>query len=270
MRTLHFISGLPRSGSTLLSALLRQNPRFHAEMSSPVCGLYLALQNSMSGKQEFHSFFDEAKRVSILKGIFHSYHASVPDSDVVFDTNRMWSSKIAGLVQLFPNAKFICCVRSPAWILDSIERLVRKNAYEPSRMFNYQAGNNLYGRVSMLMKPGGLVRSPYESLREAFFGDYTDRLLLITYERLASQPVEVLKTLYDFIGEPYFEHDTANVEYTADEFDHRLGTPGLHRVSGKVELVNRTTILPPDIFDRYKNTTFWADPNQNKRGVAVV
>jgi hypothetical protein len=27
-RRLHFISGLPRSGSTLLSAILRQNPRF--------------------------------------------------------------------------------------------------------------------------------------------------------------------------------------------------------------------------------------------------
>jgi sulfotransferase len=26
---IHFISGLPRSGSTLLAAILRQNPRFH-------------------------------------------------------------------------------------------------------------------------------------------------------------------------------------------------------------------------------------------------
>jgi len=26
----HFISGLPRSGSTLLAAILRQNLRFHA------------------------------------------------------------------------------------------------------------------------------------------------------------------------------------------------------------------------------------------------
>ncbi|MGA8585530.1 MAG: sulfotransferase [Roseiarcus sp.] len=32
---LHFISGLPRSGSTLLAALLRQNPRISAGMSSP-------------------------------------------------------------------------------------------------------------------------------------------------------------------------------------------------------------------------------------------
>ena len=35
MRKMHFISGLPRSGSTLLSAILRQNPRFYAAMSSP-------------------------------------------------------------------------------------------------------------------------------------------------------------------------------------------------------------------------------------------
>jgi hypothetical protein len=37
---LHFISGLPRSGSTLLAALLRQNPRFSAGMSSPVYALF--------------------------------------------------------------------------------------------------------------------------------------------------------------------------------------------------------------------------------------
>ncbi|WP_445305906.1 sulfotransferase [Microcoleus sp. T3_A4] len=32
----YFISGLPRSGSTLLAALLRQNPRFYSAMTSPI------------------------------------------------------------------------------------------------------------------------------------------------------------------------------------------------------------------------------------------
>ncbi|WP_414570950.1 sulfotransferase [Nostoc sp. CCY 9925] len=36
---IHFISGLPRSGSTLLGVLLRQNPQFHASMTSPVGSL---------------------------------------------------------------------------------------------------------------------------------------------------------------------------------------------------------------------------------------
>jgi sulfotransferase len=42
-KVIHFISGLPRSGSTLLAAILRQN-RFHAGMSSPVASLFMALQ----------------------------------------------------------------------------------------------------------------------------------------------------------------------------------------------------------------------------------
>jgi sulfotransferase len=36
---IHFISGLPRSGSTLLSAILRQNPALHAGMTGPMGSL---------------------------------------------------------------------------------------------------------------------------------------------------------------------------------------------------------------------------------------
>ncbi len=49
---IHFISGLPRSGSTLLSAILRQNPRFHAMMTSPVGAIYLAMLGAVSRKNE--------------------------------------------------------------------------------------------------------------------------------------------------------------------------------------------------------------------------
>lgn len=48
MKNYHFISGLPRSGSTLLSALLRQNPAVHAGMSGPVAGLLNNLLNQIS------------------------------------------------------------------------------------------------------------------------------------------------------------------------------------------------------------------------------
>ncbi|MBR8827105.1 MAG: hypothetical protein DSM107014_04230 [Gomphosphaeria aponina SAG 52.96 = DSM 107014] len=43
----HLISGLPRSGSTLLAGILRQNPNFHAGMSSPVGGLMNQLLESV-------------------------------------------------------------------------------------------------------------------------------------------------------------------------------------------------------------------------------
>src|SRR5690242_3542880 len=129
----HFISGLPRSGSTLLAALLRQNPKFHAEMSSPVAGMYMAMQTSMSGRNEFHVFIKDHQRRAILRGLFENFYHEIQKTKVVFDTNRAWCNRLSGLVQLFPEAKVICCVRSLAWILDSIERLIQRNAFEPSK-----------------------------------------------------------------------------------------------------------------------------------------
>jgi sulfotransferase len=66
----HFISGLPRSGSTLLAAILRQNPRFHAGMTSPVGAMYMALEGTMSRRNETAVFIEEAQRRSVLKGLF--------------------------------------------------------------------------------------------------------------------------------------------------------------------------------------------------------
>ncbi|MEG3929437.1 MULTISPECIES: sulfotransferase [unclassified Microcoleus] len=57
----HFISGLPRSGSTLLAALLRQNPRFHSAMTSPVGGLAERMLSAMSKDNQFSTFISREK-----------------------------------------------------------------------------------------------------------------------------------------------------------------------------------------------------------------
>jgi sulfotransferase len=56
--TIHFISGLPRARSTLLSAILRQNPAFHAAMTSPVGSLYMALEGALSQRNETTVFLN--------------------------------------------------------------------------------------------------------------------------------------------------------------------------------------------------------------------
>jgi sulfotransferase len=45
---IRFISGLPRSGTTLLAAILRQNPCFHAGISTPLADLLRTLLNAVS------------------------------------------------------------------------------------------------------------------------------------------------------------------------------------------------------------------------------
>ena len=65
---LHFISGLPRSGSTLLASLLRQNPRFSSGMSSPVYALFRSMLHETSARNEGSVFIDDTIRKRLLTG----------------------------------------------------------------------------------------------------------------------------------------------------------------------------------------------------------
>ncbi|RDI99761.1 sulfotransferase [Dyella solisilvae] len=268
-RTIHFISGLPRSGSTLLAALLRQNPRFHAGMSGPMAGMFAAMLGEMSGRNEFSMFITDALRQRVLHGLFENYYADSPQ-DVIFDTNRAWCTRLPALRQLLPDSRVIACVRHVGWIVDSIERLVRKNAFSPSSIFNYALGGTVYTRANGVVANDGVVGYAYDALKEAFYGEDTDRLMLVQYESLVKDPHTVLKAIYDFIGEPPFAHDVEHVAYSADEFDQRAGTPGLHVVRPNVSMVERPTILPPDLFRRFEHDAFWQGAAANPRGVRVI
>jgi sulfotransferase len=154
---IHFMSSLPRSGSTLLAGLLRQNPRFHAGMTSPVGSIYMALATAMSRRNETAVFIEDAQRRDVLKGLFANDYADTHRQKLVFDTNRAWCTKLPALVQLFPAARIICCVRNFAWIIDSVKRLVRRNAFELSGMFGFEAAGTVHSRVGRLAASDRLV-----------------------------------------------------------------------------------------------------------------
>jgi len=267
----HLISGLPRSGSTLLSALLRQNPRFIAGVTSPVAMLCGNLLHSMSGATEFAPFFTDERRRALIRGVFDSYYAHVPLGHVVFDTNRSWTARTALHAELYPEARIICCVREVTWILDSIERLVRRNALQPSRLFNYKTGGSIYSRVETLMEPEkGLVGLAWSSLREAWFSESASRIIVVRYESLARCPQQAIRSLYEELGEAPFEHDFDHVAYDEPDYDVQLGTPGLHRVRSRVEFQKRETCLPPDLFAKYADVNFWLNAKLNRHRVKVL
>jgi sulfotransferase len=76
-----------------------------------------------------------------------------------------------------------------------------------------------------------------------------------------------MRLVYDFIGEPWFEHDFDHLAYDAPEFDQALGLSGLHKVKAKVQLQSRRTILPPDLFKQYAELSFWLDGSASAANV---
>jgi sulfotransferase len=263
-RTFHFISGLPRAGSTLTAAILRQNPRFHAGMSSPIASLFDGIIAQVSAGSELSTMVSEAQRGRILRGLFESYYADFAEP-VIFDTNRAWTAQLPALMRLFPDAKVICCVRDVAWIMDSLERQFRSNAFEHTRLFNNPAERStVYTRVETLAHANRLVGYAWHALREACYSEFAERIIVLEYDLLTVRPAEVFALVYQFLGEEPFAHDFAGVEYDAPQFDAQLGLDGLHRVHREVKPRPRATILPPDLFRRYGQLAFWRDLKDSK------
>jgi len=268
----HFITGLPRSGSTLLSALLLQNPRFHAGMTSPVGGLFKGMLNQLGAGSEFGPVVSTEQRRRLSLGLFESYYADhARTKEVIFDTNRMWSAQMPALMDLFPGAKVIACVRNVAWVMDSIERRYRANPYEITRLFSDDTERNtVYSRVDTLAQRNRMVGYPWTALKEAFYGEHASSLLLVDYELLAQAPHKVMPLVYQFLGEPEYTHNFDQVNYDAPEFDEALGLHGLHQVRPQVALQRRESILPPDLFEQYSKLSFWQDPVKSRAHVITA
>ena len=241
-------------------------------MTSPVASLFNTMLRETSQRNEAAVFIDDELRQRLLRAVFEAYYAEIQPQKVVFDTNRQWTAKLPALTRLYPEARVICCVRNPAWVIDSIEQLIRRNAFELSGIFSYDPGGTVYSRAEGLAGPTGMVGFALNALREAVYGGYGERLLLVRYESLTANPTGTLAAIYDFIGEPLYAHDPGHIEpcYDMIEFDLRLGTPGLHEVRSAVKARERPTVLPPDLFTRYEGLAFWQDPAHLPTTVRMV
>lgn len=127
-------------------------------------------------------------------------------------------------------------MRNPAWALDSVERLTRKNPLEPSGLFKFDPGGTVYSRAEGLMSGTGMIGYGLNALRDAVFDPDYGRMLLVRFETLIADPAKVLAAIYDFVGLPAFAHDFANIapDYDAMMFDARIGAPGLHAVGSRI------------------------------------
>lgn len=254
----YFISGLPRSGSTLLSAILKQNPDFYADIASPVNGLVVGAVNNLTGSENNLNIHED-RRETILKYIFDGYYSHV-DNEVVFDSSRAWTANTTLLKTLFPYTKILCCVRDLKWILDSFERIAAKNCFYTNTLVDDEARPCVDTRCKSLMDPtkSGTVIKPWYWLQDGLALN-PDVIRVVEYNQLCKKPKETMQKIYQFIDKPYFEHDFDNVEYENEPFDRTCNMKDLHTIKRKVEWVERKFILPDYVLEQYGNKEFWRE-----------
>ncbi len=94
---MHVITGLPRSGSTLLCNILNQNPRFFAGSTSPLPTLLANIISTWSTQIEITSDLlhdREAAQARMLRAMREFcnawYSDKVNETPVIFDKSRHW------------------------------------------------------------------------------------------------------------------------------------------------------------------------------------
>ncbi|MFT8423072.1 MAG: sulfotransferase [Gluconacetobacter sp.] len=267
----HVISGLPRSGSTLLAALLNQHPGVHAAgHNTPVAPMLVRLMSLMS-EGEYETAFRDGQWQRLLRGVVEGYHAGAHGKPVLVDIGRDWCAHVPLLAALYPDAKMICCVRDPVWILNSFERLVAGDPLLRSRLVPIAHRATQHDRIDYLMSREGAFGYAWRLVNEAFFGPHADRLMIVEYDRLVRDPRGVLAELEKSLGLAAFSYDTENVKGSdASIFDSALGTPGLHAVRPRVAPVNRALTLPPHMVERLAHQMFWREPKLNRGAVVIA
>lgn len=254
MKQYHFITGLPRSGSTLLTSILNQNPKFSSNITDPLANLVRGVIDSSQDSPGMKTLVPVERRKNLVRHLFEGFYEDV-DKEVIFNTNRAWTLLSGPIHDLFPKSKFIVCVRDINWVLDSFELAHRRNPFSSNTVTGGLEGT-VYSRIDMLMEEKGIVGFPYIGIKQAITGPEKHLMFILEYDQLVKNPEPTMKALYNFIGEPYYRHDFNNVEASWDEYDAEIGIK-LHDVRKKVEYKPRNFILPPDILNKYANMEVW-------------
>lgn len=227
------LSGLPRSGSTLLSAILHQNPEIHAEGNSAVCQLMWDMQQSCrtTAKEQLDANYRDNTAYQLVKAIPDIYYQNTT-RPIVIDKCRSWTLPAnQDLLRRYisETPKTIVLTRPIDEIIKSFESLYKLN----NKPFN--ANEYLREDSEPLMR----------SLRGVEWAQQINKgeFLFITYAELVENTDNVLDDIYAFIGADRYFHNLNKIENLLPENDSIYGLLGMHDVRSQIVRSNYASVI---------------------------
>jgi len=234
---MHIITGLPRSGSTLLCNILNQNPKCWATSTSALPRLCANLVNSWSTSIEVKGDLNadrtatEDRLARSMKAFCGAWHERNDGRTIVFDKSRGWVHHIMMIKKVYPDCKILVTIRDLKEVFASIEKQHRKNPLFDEAQ-NPQM-KTLMGRAHAMFGNQGIVGGPLNGIY-----DIVNRKLevsFVRYEQLVDRPAAMMKEIYEYIGEDPFEHDFNDIKNTAIDPDAFYLNKYPHEGAGKIE-----------------------------------
>ena len=261
-KTYFFLSGLPRSGSTLLAAILSQHPEVFVSVTSPLLDFMGAIEQQwLQTYQSFTCPFENHLQ-NISQGFLEGFYKEAK-SPYIMDKSRGWTANIGKLHELLGEPpKLVCTVRDLPSVLASFYRVID---WEPAG--ESQVDQSLLAQGKVLNKAhrcqqiwDSLIKSSWASFKQGYT-DYRNCIHLVEYDDLLKEPETVLQGIYSFLGIQGHKHDISNIEQPIVEDDSKWGISNLHTIGSKLERQSSPAEdqLGGEIFNTYSQLKleFW-------------
>jgi len=252
------LSGLPRSGSTLLSSILSQNPKIHAEGNSAVCQLMWDMYkscntNSIEQLQANNRFPDTMH--DLISHIPKIYYNNIsPTKEVIVDKCRSWTiEQNVHLLQKFinPSIKIIVIERSITDIIKSFVKLYKKNNVSNEKMQD-ALNKILTPNSEPIMRSIAGINWAKKYNNHIDNNNENNTFLFINYNDLIDSPEQTLKKIYDFCNweKPIKNHTFHNIYNPSPENDTFYNINGFHHIRPTLQREMNEIILPLDIMEK--------------------
>jgi sulfotransferase len=259
-----FISGLPRSGSTLFKTILNQNPDIHSGAISPVLEVMYYTEQYFENSEQALAYPKPEQQHKIISSVIDNYYSDI-DKPIVADSCRAWPNNVDRIQKYITKTpKILCPVRDVLEILASFIQMTHRNSTQVSfvdkalREAGYALTDN--NRCDYLMSPEGIVDQSLYAFGEGFNKNCEKYMHLIEYNDLVSNPEKTMRKVYQFLELPYYSHDFQNLNHKYRERDDDIyGLSDMHEVRKNLNKVSKRPeeVLSDYVLSRYSNMEFW-------------
>lgn len=230
-----FLSGLPRTGSTLLTSILSQNPEIHTEGNSALCQLMWDMQVSCWNTEQLKNRPDVQEK--LITSIPEVFYKGVEGN--ILDKCRSWTMPAnMELIDKYitKSPKIVVMLRPITEIVKSFVFIRKMNGWK-----NPEAALLDEGSDPIMRSLDGIRYS--KTINNGQF-------LYVWYSELVDQPKETINKIYDFCGWDRFEHNFESITNPNPEQDDLLNMIGLHDIRPELSKRNIEVELSDELYQK--------------------
>jgi hypothetical protein len=244
MKTLYFLGGIPRSGSTLLGSILNQHSDIYVSPTSPLSDLVTNIEKSFDVLDQQFTFDRENISYNTYSSVLSNFYNHIEKS-IILDKHRFWGKNL-DIVKpfLFNKPKIIVTYRSIPEVLTSyitlIERTKHKDNFIDNRLREDGVLITNSNRADYIWRY--YVSPSYESM---IYGltKYPEWVHMVEYNQLISYPQEEMNKIYEFLEVPSQNNNFNQIENSCGEIkDEAWGLKDLHTIRPNLSKISKDPV----------------------------